>query len=316
MNAPRLTLLALSLLLLGAATGVRAMGAFTEATSASAPCAASPGDTVNATCPITGRAVDGTTTVEHAGKRIGVCCAKCQAAVGAWSAEQKDAYLAKLAGTQAAPTNEPAAPPAFEEPYLLATCPISGELLGASPTAVTIGGRTVQVCCAKCKAVAEADPAGTLTKVDALHAAQQRALYPLTTCVVMPEETLLGQEGADVAKEVVVGNRLFRVCCPGCIRKVKKDPAKFAAVLDAAALEAQRATYPLAHCIVEPTAKFGAENPPHEFVLAGRLVRTCCKGCEAKVRAEPLKYVGALDAARAAAQQGSQQGAQPAGATK
>jgi hypothetical protein len=276
--------LVLSLLLIGVAT------------AAFAPV---PGDTVNSTCPISGQAVDGTTTVEHAGKKIGVCCAKCQAAVAAWSAEQKDTYLAKVSA-QAAPQQVEAL--AYAEPYLLTTCPIAGGPVGDKPTAVTLEGRTIQVCCAKCKAAAEADPAGTLAKVDTMIAEQQRALYPLTHCVVMADESLVAEDGADTAKEVVVGNRLFRVCCPGCIKKVKKDPAKFAALLDEAALKAQQASYPLAHCVVNPKQVFGADAPAHEFMVAGRLVRTCCKSCEAKVRAEPLKYVGMVDAARSRAQ--------------
>lgn len=259
------------------------------------------GDTVNSTCPISGQAVDGSTTVEHAGKQIGVCCAKCQAAVAAWSGEQKDAYLAKLSGAGQAAAQQAEAP-AYSEPYLLTTCPVAGGPVGDKPTAVTLAGRTIHVCCAKCKAAAEADPAGTLAKVDALIADQQRALYPLTHCVVMSDESLVAEDGADTAKEVVVGNRLFRVCCPGCIKQVKKDPAKFAAILDEAALKAQQTTYPLAHCVVNPKKAFSAEAPAHEFMVAGRLVRTCCKNCEVKVRAEPLKYVGAVDAARASAQ--------------
>jgi hypothetical protein len=277
-----LGVLALALLLIGVA---------------SAAFAPAGGDCVNATCPITGKAVDGTTVVEHAGKQIGVCCAKCQVAVTGWSSEQKDTYLAKLAGTgKAAPQKAEAA--AFVEPYLLTKCPIAGDALGAKPTAVTLAGRTIQVCCGKCKAAAEADPEGTLAKVDALIADQQRALYPLTSCVVMSDESLVDADGADTAKEVVVGNRLFRVCCPGCIRKVKADPAKYAAVLDEAALKAQRASYPLAHCVVNPKHVFAVDGAAHEFMVAGRLVRTCCKDCEAKVRAEALKYVGLVDAAR------------------
>jgi len=269
------------------------------------------GDTVNTTCPISGQPVDGTHTVEHSGKKIGVCCAKCAATVNGWTTEAKDAYLTKLADAgkdqkkdqQKADDTKPAADVkvAFLEPYLLTTCPIAGEALGAEPVAVTLEGRTIQVCCKKCKAAAEADPKATLAKVDSMIADQQRALYPLTTCVVMTDEPLVGEDGKDGATELVIGNRLFRVCCAGCGKKVAKDPAAFAAQLDAAAMKAQAASYPLAHCVVNPKAVFSADKPAHEFMLAGRLVRTCCANCEAKVRAEPVKYVGMVDAARAAA---------------
>ena len=250
------------------------------------------GDTVNATCPISGQPVDGKVAVEHAGKRIGVCCGKCETAVKGWSAEQKDAYLAKLADAGKAPAaQDKAEQKPFGEPYLVTECPVAGGPLGDSPVEVTLEGRPILVCCAKCKAAAEKDPAGTLAKVDTLIAEQQRARYAMTNCVVMPDEALVGEDGADTAKEIVVGNRLFRVCCPGCIRKVKADPAKFAALLDEAAAKAQAASYPLDHCVVNPKAVFSAETPAHEFVVAGQLVRTCCANCEAKVRKDPRKYL-------------------------
>lgn len=265
---------------------------------------ARPSDIVNATCPISGQPVDGAHVVEHGGQKIGVCCAKCQVAVGAWTGEQKDAYLARIvaAGKRAPETKAEkaaAAAPTFSEPYLLTTCPIAGGPVGDTPVAVTLGGRTIQVCCEKCKAAAERDPEGTLARVDQLIADQQRALYPLTTCVVMPEEALFADDGADIAKEIVVGQRLFRACCPGCVKKIQADPAKFAALLDAAALAAQRLDYPLAHCVVNTSYEFTEGAALKEFVIAGRLIRTCCAKCEAKVRAEPLRYVGLVDAARA-----------------
>jgi hypothetical protein len=57
----------------------------------------------------------------------------------------------------------------------------------------------------------------------------QRAAYPLNTCVVM------GDKLSDKPVEVVVEGRLFRLCCSGCIKKVKADPAKYIALLDEAA---------------------------------------------------------------------------------
>lgn len=258
-------------------------------------------DVVNPTCPISGRAVDGAFVVEHGGKAIGVCCAKCQAAVAGWTSAEKDAYLARLAHAGRGASAPKAAAPLFAEPDLATTCPIAGGPLGDAPVAVTLQGRTIRVCCAKCKGAAEADPAGTLAKVDAATAAAQRALYPLTTCVVKPEASLVAEDGADVAKEVVVGNRLFRVCCPGCVAAVTADPAKYAALLDEAAMRAQAERYPLRHCVVNPAHELVPGAARHDFVVAGRLVRTCCTECEAKVRAEPARYVGAVDAARAGA---------------
>ncbi len=53
-------------------------------------------------------------------------------------------------------------------------CPVSGEELGSmgEPVAVTVGGRSVYVCCRGCAKRAEADPAKTLATVEAERAAK------------------------------------------------------------------------------------------------------------------------------------------------
>ncbi len=53
-------------------------------------------------------------------------------------------------------------------------CPVSGEELGSmgEPVAVTVGDRSVYVCCRGCAKRAEADPAKTLAAVEAERAAK------------------------------------------------------------------------------------------------------------------------------------------------
>lgn len=61
--------------------------------------------------------------------------------------------------------------------------------------------------------------------------------YPLTTCVVSGET--LGEMGDPVIytyKEDGKPDREVRFCCKMCIGKFKKDPAKYLAILDAAAM--------------------------------------------------------------------------------
>lgn len=62
--------------------------------------------------------------------------------------------------------------------------------------------------------------------------------YSLATCVVSGEE-LGGAMGAPI--DYVVGNRLIRLCCNGCKKKVAKDPLSFLAKLDAARSEGEHA---------------------------------------------------------------------------
>ncbi len=53
-------------------------------------------------------------------------------------------------------------------------CPVTGEELGSmgEPVAVTVGGRSVYVCCRGCAKRAEADPTKTLAAVEAERAAK------------------------------------------------------------------------------------------------------------------------------------------------
>jgi hypothetical protein len=227
------------------------------------------------------------------------------------------ALLPQLGAAQAmlsAPVAQDAAtkqePPAAEakatwkgEPYMLATCAASGRPLDVknSRTTKVVENQELKFCCNGCADAVAKDPAKWVEKVNAAHADQQRSIYPMTTCVVTGEP-LVDEAGKDIATEVVIQNRLFRLCCGDCTKAVKADPGKFAAKLDAAALEAQAKTYPLTHCVNNPKAAVTAEST--QFVVAGRLVRTCCGKCKAKVVENPYDYVMAVDAARAAAAKG------------
>ena len=62
--------------------------------------------------------------------------------------------------------------------------------------------------------------------------AKQLPTYPLKTCVVTGED--LGKAPLDY----VCKDRLVRLCCKGCIKKLEKDPAKYFALLDDAAKKA------------------------------------------------------------------------------
>lgn len=194
------------------------------------------------------------------------------------------------------------------EPYMLATCAASWRPLDVKGTRTTkvVENQELKFCCGGCADVVAKEPAKWVPKVDTAHADQQRPIYPLTTCVVAGE-SLIDENGSDTATEIVVQNRLFRVCCGDCAKAVKADPAKYAAKLDAAALAAQAKTYPLTQCVNNPKAAVTADST--QFVVAGRLIRTCCGKCKAKVLENPYDYVMAVDAARAAAAKG---GAAPA----
>jgi hypothetical protein len=188
------------------------------------------------------------------------------------------------------------APPAGSFPYPLDVCIVSDAKLGSmgDPVVKTYDGREVRFCCAGCIKKFEADRAGHFEKIDELIVKDQRRYYPTNRCVVSGEP--LVEDGKDIAHEIVYGNRLVRLCCRMCERKFTKDAAKFVALLDKAVAEAQRKDYPLETCVVAG-GPLGSMGEPTEIVVAGRLMRFCCAGCEPRVKADPVKYLAAIDEA-------------------
>ncbi|MFT5423552.1 MAG: YHS domain-containing protein [Phycisphaerales bacterium] len=123
---------------------------------------------------------------------------------------------------------------AQREAYPLNECLISGEAFGADaaePIDFVVANRLFRVCCNDCKQDVTDNPAEYLAQLDKAYADAQRDSYPMTTCAVRGGE--LGSMGEPV--EIVAGNTLIKLCCAGCIDKVKADPAKFTAMVHAAA---------------------------------------------------------------------------------
>ena len=205
-----------------------------------------------------------------------------------------------------APTQDDVATKAQEDPeaavlreqlpsYPLDTCVISGEELGSmgKPIDLIAEGRLLRLCCKGCVRKATADPTAAIAKVEAAVVRAQGPFYPLEVCVVSGEE--VGSMGDPV--DVVVGTRLIRVCCKGCAKKAKAKSAAHLARIDAALIEAQRKTYPLATCVVSDE-ELGSMGDPVEVLYGVRLVRLCCKGCEKAFAKDPEAFLAKVAAAK------------------
>lgn len=82
----------------------------------------------------------------------------------------------------------------------------------------------------------------------------------------------------------------------------KKEAKSEAKADDKAILQAQRWSYPLATC---PISGEKLEDKHVDFVVAGRMVRTCCDDCKAKVTKDPSEAFKKIDAAVIADQKAS-----------
>ena len=182
---------------------------------------------------------------------------------------------------------ESAAP--SSDPYYFATSP-TGKALGGNPVVEIDAGRELRFADKADSAAFHKDADTYIARLDEKIVADQAPLYALEVCPVTEEP--LDSMGGIV--DYIYGNRLVRFCCAGCISEFESDPEKYLASIDAAAKEQQSANYPLKTCLVLPDQEF---EPEHDIIVGGRLFRLCCGGCEAKVRAEPAKWIAARDAA-------------------
>lgn len=117
--------------------------------------------------------------------------------------------------------------------YPINECLISGEEFGTeaeNPINFVVANRLFRVCCEHCRQDVTDHPAEYLAKLDLAYADAQRESYAMTTCAVSGGE--LGSMGEPI--EIVAGNTLIKLCCSGCVDKVKADPATYTAMVHAA----------------------------------------------------------------------------------
>lgn len=194
--------------------------------------------------------------------------------------------------TGAAPAR-PAAPKG--DPYLLQTDPVTGEALPAAAQVVIHddGGRELRFASEASRKAFLASPDKYRKAVDRKMIEDQFPFYPVETCVVSGET--LGGMGSPV--DLVFRNRLVRFCCNNCVGDFRKHPESFLRKLDKAAIEKQKAAYPLKSCVVSKEP-LGGMGEPVDMVIGHRLVRLCCDGCLERLRRDPLTFLAAVAAAR------------------
>lgn len=178
--------------------------------------------------------------------------------------------------------------------YPLDTCAISGKKLGSmgDPIIKVYDGREVRFCCGGCPKRFAKDLNKSFAALDKKIAADQGPLYPTKKSIVT------GKNLPARPVEFVHGNRLVRVGSAKEKATFMEAPAKYLAALDKAVVAAQGRDYPLTTCPISGE-KLGGMGAPLDRVVAGRLVRLCCKGCIKKLNKNPMAAIAKVDAARA-----------------
>ena len=160
------------------------------------------------TCPISGEklgSMGDTPVLIHEGREVRFCCAGC---------EKK--YLAKADDINAEIDKKLIADQ--EAHYPSNTCINSGAELKDGGISFIVGNRLVKTCCAKCEAKVKADPAAYIAKLDAQVIDAHKADSNDGVCPIS------GKALGDAPVEMVVANRLVKLCCEGCKKKVDADP--------------------------------------------------------------------------------------------
>lgn len=177
-----------------------------------------------------------------------------------------------------------------DDPYTLSVDPVGDSLVDvAKPVMVVHDGRQLLFASEKNVSTFKKDAKKYLDQVDALIIKQQSESYPLDTCVVSAGK--LGEMGKPIEK--VIGNRLVKFCCAGCISKVEKTPTPYFAKIDQAVIASQTKDYPLTTCIVSGE-KLGEMGKPIEKVVGTQLVKFCCSGCIGQFNRNPAHYLAKL----------------------
>ncbi|HUW62669.1 MAG TPA: hypothetical protein VMZ06_16805 [Candidatus Bathyarchaeia archaeon] len=176
------------------------------------------------TCPVMDTKLDAMAApvvYDYEGREIRFCCKDCE---GKFKADPAT-YITKI---DAAMVKQ-------QIPYYpLDTCLVTGEKLGANgqkPIDYVYNNRLVRLLNAEAVEKFKSDPATYLAKLDKAVIEKQKPGYPLDTCVVSGEK--LGAMGSPI--DYVVGNRLVRFCCQGCVGAFTKNPLPYLKKLDAAA---------------------------------------------------------------------------------
>ena len=108
--------------------------------------------------------------------------------------------------------------------YPLDTCIVSGDKLGADAVNVVFKNRLVRFAKKEHEQTFLKDPGAYIAKLDQAVIAKQAPTYVPKTCPVSGDKL-----GGDMGKpiDVVIGNRLVRLCCNDCKKDIAKDPLKY-----------------------------------------------------------------------------------------
>lgn len=157
-------------------------------------------------------------TLIHEGREIKFCCSGCPPRFEKDPAQ----YLSKIDEKIIAQQGSY---------YPLTTDIVTGAALGKDAVDFVYFNRLVRFASPDSVAKFEKDAATYLAKLDEAVIAKQKDTYPLDVCPIAEHKP----EGDKEPVNVVIANRLVRLCCENCRKDLYKDPVAVFSKIDVAA---------------------------------------------------------------------------------
>ena len=162
-------------------------------------------------------------------------------------------------------------------PAKLPLCPVMGDPVDFNVKTMTKDG-PVYFCCPMCIEKFEDQPAKYADRVAKQRAALAKLDHVQVNCPVTGNPI-------DGKTSIMSGGQRVSFCCPDCVAKYEKDPAKYAAKLLAGYTYQTRC--PVTGEKIDPTVYLDLPT--------GERVYFCCKSCEGKLLKDPAKYAENLE---------------------
>jgi YHS domain-containing protein len=110
--------------------------------------------------------------------------------------------------------------------------------------------------------------------------------------------------GERLTKPIIIDyqGRELRFANQDSVKSFLAAPAKYLARIDKAMVQQQLPYYPLKTCVISGGTLGGDMGEPFNYIYGNRLVRFCCKQCQADFDKDPARYLARIDQAVIASQ--------------
>jgi YHS domain-containing protein len=244
-------------------------------------------DPINKTCPITGKDVNATKTVDYEGQTIGLCCDDCK---GKFEADPKK-YIGKV--KEFKKKKSAAEEVAFFDDPINKKCPITGKDIVAGRTS-EYEKQLIGFCCMDCVGKFESDPKKFIGKVKEFKKSKSQAEEISFGDAINKKCPVAGKD-VDPKVTFTYQDQVIAFCCKDCCAKFAKEPEKF--IEKVPEFKKKKSSVAQEIFFGDPINKTcpitGKDvNATKTVDYEGQTIGLCCDDCKGKFETDPKKYIG------------------------